>query len=49
MINPAMAAAVSSTGLIVIDAIAELLDPHPDNMGPWYKRYFHRLWEGDDE
>ncbi len=35
--------------LFVVDYLAELLDPHPDNMGPWYKRYFHRAYDGTED
>ena len=35
--------------LFVIDYLAEMFDPHPDNMGSWYERYFHRIYEDDTE
>tara|TARA_R100001594_G_scaffold1048_1_gene4342 strand:+ start:9296 stop:9535 length:240 start_codon:yes stop_codon:yes gene_type:complete len=35
--------------LFVVDYIAEMFDPHPDNMGTWYERYFHRFFEDDTE
>jgi len=35
--------------LFIIDYIAELFDPHPDNMGTWYERYFHRAFKDDTE
>ena len=34
-------------GLIVIDYIAEMYDPHPDNPGPWFKSHFHRFFNDD--
>lgn len=35
--------------LFVVDYIAEMFDPHPDNMGPWYKKYFHRAFDNEEE
>lgn len=35
--------------LFIVDYLAEMFDPHPDNMGPWYERYFHRFFEDDTE
>lgn len=35
--------------LFVVDYLAEMFDPHPDNMGAWYERYFHRIFEDDTE
>lgn len=35
--------------LFVIDYLAEMFDPHPENMGTWYERYFHRIYEDDTE
>lgn len=35
--------------VLVIDWIAEMYDPHPDNPGPWFKRHFHRVFEDDNE
>lgn len=35
--------------LFVLDYLAEMFDPHPDNMGSWYERYFHRIFEDDTE
>lgn len=35
--------------LFVVDYIAEMFDPHPDNMGTWYERYFHRFFNDDTE
>ncbi len=35
--------------LFVVDYLAEMFDPHPDNMGTWYERYFHRIYEDDTE
>ncbi len=33
--------------LIIVDYIAEMYDPHPDNMGTWFERHFHRFFDGD--
>ena len=33
--------------LVIVDYIAEMFDPHPDNMGKWYERYFHRFFDED--
>lgn len=38
-----------STGLIVIDYIAEMYDPHPDNPGPWFRSHFHRFFNDDND
>ena len=35
--------------LFIVDYLAEMFDPHPDNMGTWYERYFHRMYEDDTE
>ena len=35
--------------LFVVDYLAHMFDPHPDNMGTWYERYFHRVYEDDTE
>ena len=35
--------------VLIIDWVAEMYDPHPDNPGPWFKRHFHRLFEDDSE
>jgi len=35
--------------LFVIDYLAEMFDPHPDNPGVWYRRYFHRFFKDDTE
>ena len=34
--------------LFVVDYIAEMYDPHPDNPGPWYA-HFHRVVEIAEE
>ena len=34
--------------LFVIDYIAEMYDPHPENPGPWYS-YFHRAFEINED
>ena len=28
--------------LFVVDYLAEMYDPHPDNPGPWFQAHFHR-------
>ena len=35
--------------LFVVDYLAEMFDPHPENMGTWYERYFHRFYEDDND
>ena len=34
--------------VLIIDWIAEMYDPHPDNPGPWFKRHFHRIYDGKE-
>lgn len=36
--------------LIMVDWLAEMYDPHPDNMGKWFESHFHRVFhdEGED-
>jgi hypothetical protein len=34
--------------LFVVDYLAEMYDPHPDNPGPWFKSHFHRAYDNDD-
>ena len=34
--------------LFVVDYIAEMYDPHPENPGPWYA-HFHRAFDNGDE
>ena len=34
--------------LFVVDYIAEMYDPHPENPGPWYA-HFHRIKEDVEE
>lgn len=34
--------------LFVVDYIAEMYDPHPENPGPWYA-HFHRVVETAEE
>jgi hypothetical protein len=36
-----------TVGLIILDWLAEMYDPHPEAPGRWFKKHFHRLW--DDE
>ena len=36
-------------GLIVVDYIAEMYDPHPDAPGKWFERHFHRFLGDDDD
>lgn len=33
--------------LFVVDYIAEMYDPHPDNPGPWYS-HFHRAYNPNE-
>lgn len=35
--------------LFVVDYLAEMFDPHPENMGTWYEKYFHRFYDDDTE
>lgn len=35
--------------LFVVDYIAQMYDPHPDNPGPWFKSHFHRFFNDDEE
>jgi len=35
--------------LFVVDYLAEMYDPHPDNPGPWFKAHFHRMFDGEPE
>lgn len=35
--------------LFVVDYIAEMYDPHPENPGPWFERHFHRFLDDDTE
>lgn len=35
--------------LFLIDYIAQMYDPHPDNPGPWFKRHFHRFLDCDED
>lgn len=32
----------------VFDYLAEMFDPHPETPGPWFIRYFHRIYDGDN-
>ncbi len=34
--------------LFIVDYLAEMFDPHPDNSGVWYKRFFHRAFENGE-
>lgn len=34
--------------LFVIDYIAQMYDPHPENPGPWFKRHFHRFYDDEE-
>ena len=38
-----------SAFLFVVDYLAEMYDPHPDNPGPWFQRHFHRILDDDEE
>jgi len=31
--------------LFVVDYLAEMYDPHPENPGPWFKSHFHRFFD----
>jgi hypothetical protein len=31
------------------DYLAEMYDPHPENMGSWFKAHFHRAFDDDGE
>lgn len=35
--------------LFVVDYLAEMYDPHPENPGPWFKTHFHRFLHPTDE
>ena len=35
--------------LFAVDYFAALYDPHPDNMGNWFKAHFHRMWDNDED
>ena len=35
--------------LFIIDYLAEMYDPHPANMEPWYKTHFHGFFKDDTE
>lgn len=35
--------------LFVVDYVAEMYDPHPDNAGPWFKRHFHRFYDDSND
>jgi len=35
--------------LFVVDYLAEMYDPHPENPGPWFKSHFHRFFDSDEE
>ena len=43
------AAFILTSILFVVDYLAEMFDPHPENMGTWYERYFHRFYKDDTE
>lgn len=34
--------------LFIVDYVAEMYDPHPDNPGPWYS-HFHRVIDDEGE
>jgi len=38
-----------SFAIIIIDYVAEMLDPHPDAPGPLIKKYFHRAFDDEGE
>ena len=35
--------------LFVIDYLAQMYDPHPDQPGFWFKRHFHRFLDDNSE
>lgn len=37
---------IITTLAFFIDYLAEMYDPHPDNMGPWFESHFHRVKDG---
>lgn len=41
-------ATIFSMTLFIVDYIAEMYDPHPDNPGPWFKRHFHRFFDNEE-
>ena len=38
-----------TTILFVVDYLAEMYDPHPDNQGAWFKAHFHRFFDDSGE
>ena len=41
------ASTIISAILFILDYLAEMYDPHPDNPGPWFKSHFHKFFEKD--
>ena len=35
--------------LFIVDYLAEMYDPNPENPGPWFKSHFHRFFDGEVE
>ena len=33
--------------IVITDFIAEMYDPNPSSVGPWY-HHFHRLWDNKE-
>ncbi len=38
-----------TTVIFFVDYLAEMYDPHPDNMGVWFKAHFHRAFDDEEE
>ncbi len=34
--------------LFIIDYLAEMFDPHPENSGIWYRRFFNRAFDNGE-
>lgn len=37
-----------TTVVFFTDYIAEMFDPHPENPGSWFERYFHRAFDNEE-
>ena len=46
---PDMASTIIGFILFLVDYIAQMYDPHPDNPGPWFKSHFKRFLHDDEE
>ncbi len=40
---------IISVFLFVVDYLAEMYDPHPENPGRWFKSHFHRFFDDTDD